>query len=190
MLKSIPKLLIALRFLIAAGLFWAAAHHYSGRLFIVGYCIAITSDIFDGIIARRLGISTPQLRQTDSWADITLFLVLAISTWWLYPAVILAFKVPLLIALLGQLSLFSLCLIKFKKMPSYHTYTAKAWGLGLLVAVISLYGFEVASPLWVAIGLCWINTLEEIVITLLLDEWHCDVLSLFHARNMTRTQSD
>ena len=185
----LPGLLIGFRFTMAALLLWDAADQQAETWFVVGYSLAIASDIFDGIIARRLGASTPQLRQADSWADITLFLVVALSTWWVHPDVILAFRVPLLIALGAQLSLFGLSLAKFQKMPSFHTYTAKAWGLALLIATISLFGFGVAAPLWGAIVLCLINTVEEILMTLMLDEWHCDVLSIFHAQAIREQSS-
>ncbi|MEH2188883.1 MAG: CDP-alcohol phosphatidyltransferase family protein [Nostoc sp.] len=88
------------------------------------------TDVFDGIIARRLKVSTALLRQADSWADICLYLCVAISIWLVYPQVIINFRVPLLSAITIQLILFTISLIKFQKFPSFHTYTAKAWGLG------------------------------------------------------------
>jgi phosphatidylglycerophosphate synthase len=184
MLTAIPSLLVGVRLAIAPLLLFDALDHHTGLAFVVGYILAILSDIFDGIIARRLGVSTAQLRQADSWADIFLFLCLAMSTWLVFPEVILRFRLPLLIAVAAQLSLFSLSLIKFKKFPSFHTYTAKLWGLTLLVAAIALFGFGNAQPLWLAIAFCWINSLEEIAMTLVLPEWQCDVLSLFHALNL------
>lgn len=185
-LAQVPSLFIGFRFVMALLLLWDASDHQTGTWFVVGYSLAIVSDIFDGIIARRLGVSTPKLRQADSWADICLFLVVAVSTWLVHPEVILAFRVPLLIALFAQLSLFGLSLAKFQQMPSFHTYTAKAWGLALLMATISVFGFGVATPLWGAIFLCLLNTTEEILMTLILDEWHCDVLSILHARELRR----
>jgi phosphatidylserine synthase len=182
-LAHLPSLLIGLRFAIAPLLLVDALDHHPGRLFVSGYIIAIFSDIFDGVIARRLGVSTPQLRQADSWADIILFLSVAISTWLVFPQVIIDFKGPLLIAVAAQLSLFSISLVKFKQLPSFHTYTAKVWGLMLLVATIGLFGFGYENTLWLAIILCWINSLEEIIMVLILPEWQCDVLSLFHALN-------
>ncbi|MCU0553127.1 MAG: CDP-diacylglycerol--glycerol-3-phosphate 3-phosphatidyltransferase, partial [Leptolyngbya sp. Prado105] len=106
---------------------------------------------------------------------------LAVSTWFVYPTILLDFKIPLLIAVAAQLLLFSISLIKFRKLPSFHTYTAKAWGLALLIATIALFGFNYAPTLWAAIVLCWINSLEEIAMTLILPSWKCDVLSLFQA---------
>lgn len=184
---QIPSILVGLRFAIAPLLLFDALDHQTGPGFVIGYTIAILSDIFDGIIARRLNISTPQLRQADSWADIFLFLCIAVSTWLVFPQVVQNFKIPLLVATAVQLSLFIVSLIKFRKFPSFHTYTAKAWGLTLLVATIALFGFGYDQTLWLAIALCLINSLEEIVMTLLLPEWQCDVLSLFHALTLRQT---
>ncbi|MGB3207855.1 MAG: CDP-alcohol phosphatidyltransferase family protein [Crinalium sp.] len=185
-IAQIPSILVGVRVAIAPLLVLDALDHDTTIWFVGGYIIAILSDIFDGIIARRLGVSTVQLRQADSWADIFLFICLAISTWLVYPHVLIDFRTPLLLALAAQLILFTISLIKFKKLPSFHTYTAKIWGLMLLIATVSLFGFDYDKPLWLAIVLCWINSTEEIAMTLLLPEWKCDVLSIFHALNLRR----
>jgi CDP-diacylglycerol--glycerol-3-phosphate 3-phosphatidyltransferase len=40
----------------------------------------------------------------------------------------------------------------------------------LVVATVGLFGFEQANLLWLAIALCLINSLEEIIMTLILPE--------------------
>ena len=180
-LSHIPSLLVGMRFAIAPLLVFDALDHQTSSWFIIGYVIAVLSDIFDGIIARRLKVSTTQLRQADSWADICLYLCVAISAWLVYPQVIINFRLPLLSAIAIQLILFAISLIKFQKFPSFHTYTAKVWGLTLLIATVGLFGFSYANTLWLPIMFCWINSLEEIAMTLLLPIWQCDVLSVFHA---------
>jgi phosphatidylglycerophosphate synthase len=180
-MARVPWMLVGLRFVIAPLLLLDALDGKTGGLFMLGYIVAVLSDIFDGIIARRLGVSTVNLRKADSWADISLYLCIAISVWLVYPSVIIAFKVPLLIAIAFQLSLFAFSLLKFGQFPSFHTYTAKAWDISLLVAVVSLFGCDSATVLWGAIGLCLINSIEEIAMTLILPEWTHDVLSFSHA---------
>jgi hypothetical protein len=86
-----------------------------------------------------------------------------------------------------QLTLFAISLIKFRKFPSFHTYTAKTWGLTLLAATIGLFGFGYANTLWLAIVLCWLNSLEEIIMTLVLSTWQCDILSIFHVVELRKT---
>lgn len=185
-LVHIPFALVGIRFAIAPLLLLDALDHQTGAAFVIGYVIAVLSDIFDGVIARQLGGSTAQLRQADSWADICLYLCIAISTWLVFPQAILDFKIPLLIAIVAQFTLFTISLIKFKKFPSFHTYTAKVWGLTLLVATVGLFGFNYDRTLWFSIALCLINSIEEIVMTILLSEWQCDALSLFHAMSIRR----
>jgi phosphatidylglycerophosphate synthase len=186
-LVYIPSLLVGLRLAIAPFLLVDAWDRQISDWFLVGYVIAVLSDIFDGMIARRLGVSTVKLRQADSWADITLYLCIAASAWLVHSSVILDFQVPLLLAIFAQLSLFAICLIKFQKFPSFHTYTAKVWGLTLLIATIGLFGFGYTNTLWLAIGMCIINSFEEIAMTLILPEWECDILSIFAAIDLRRS---
>jgi CDP-diacylglycerol--glycerol-3-phosphate 3-phosphatidyltransferase len=188
-LAHLPSILVGFRFVLAPLLLLDALDHDTSWLFLIGYVLAVLSDIFDGILARRLGVSTAQLRQADSWADIGLYLAIAMSTWLVYPDVIHQFQMPFLLALAAQLSLFAISLIKFQRFPSFHTYTAKIWGLTLLLATVSLFGFGYATPIWLAIALCLINSLEEIAMTLLLPQWQCDILSIFHALNLRQSLS-
>ena len=112
-LSRIPSILVGMRFAIAPLLVFDALDHRTSFWFIIGYVIAVLSDIFDGIIARRLKVSTVRLRQADSWADISLYLCVAISTWLVYPQVIIDFRVPLLSAIAKIL------LCKCSNVPSF-----------------------------------------------------------------------
>lgn len=187
-LADIPGILVGIRFTIAPLLVLDALDGKIGIWFIVGYIIAVLSDIFDGIIARRLGVSTVELRQADSWADICLYSCIAISTWLVHPEAIEAFKIPLLLGIAFQLSLFAISLIKFGKFPSFHTYTAKIWGITLIIATIALFGFNYSKTIWLAIVLCIINSLEEIAMTIILPEWQCDLLSIFEAIELSQSR--
>jgi hypothetical protein len=46
---------------------------------------------------------------------------------------------------------------------------------------VGLFGFDWSAGLWGAIALCIVNSIEEIIMTLILPQWTHDVLSLFHA---------
>ena len=59
-LSHIPSLLVGMRFTIAPLLVFDALDHKTSYWFIIGYIIAVLSDIFDGIISRRLKVSTSQ----------------------------------------------------------------------------------------------------------------------------------
>ena len=100
-LTNIPSFLIGLRFAISPLLLIDALDGSISSWFLFGYIIAVISDIFDGIIARYLKVSTVKLRQADSWADICLYLCVAISVWIIYPQIIIDFQIPLFLAILG-----------------------------------------------------------------------------------------
>jgi phosphatidylglycerophosphate synthase len=182
MVKFIPGILVALRAAIAPFLLYDAIDGAIGVWFIIGYLIGFFSDIFDGVIARRIGASNAQLRQADSWADVCFYTCVFASAWLVHKDAVIAFQVPLLAVVFVQLVWWIVNLVKYGKPASYHTYSAKFWGITLFVATIALFGFNYAGiTLWVAIIAGIIHTLEEIAMTLILPEWKHDVLSIFHA---------
>lgn len=181
MLKQIPFWLVGLRVALGPLLLLNALDGQTDAWFLAGFITGFLSDIFDGVIARRMGTSTAQLRQADSWADVCFYGCIFAATWLVHQETVLAFQVPLLTVVAAQLVLYGLNWIKFGKTPSYHTYTAKAWGIGLCAAVVALFGFGQAGIyLWLAIALALLNSLEEIIMTALLQEWQYDVPSLLH----------
>jgi phosphatidylglycerophosphate synthase len=188
MLQSIPAALVVLRFLIAPYLLWDALDGETGTWFVVAYVVAVLSDILDGVIARRLGVSTAELRQADSWADVCLYICVAASVWLVHPDVAIAFRIPLLSVVLAQLLWLAVNLVKYGKPASYHTYSAKLWGVTLCAATVALFGFNTAGiALWLAIGVGILHSLEEILMTLILPQWTHDVLSLVHALRLRQT---
>jgi phosphatidylglycerophosphate synthase len=181
-LAFIPTSLVILRFLIAPFLLWDAIDGKTSIWFIIAFVVAFLSDIFDGIIARKLGVSNAQLRQADSWADVTLYSCVAASAWLVHRDVVIACRLPLLMLLIAQLIWLIVNLIKYGKPASYHTYLAKFWGITLFVATIAIFGFDSAViPLWISCIAGVIHSLEEIAMTLILPVWTHDVLSVFHA---------
>ena len=96
-LRTIPLLLTALRALLAPVMVALALSRpsMSSAPFMpdtpsmpaFGACLiaAFLSDVFDGIMARRLGIATPRLRRLDSLADSLFYASAAFAAWHLYP---------------------------------------------------------------------------------------------------------
>jgi CDP-diacylglycerol--glycerol-3-phosphate 3-phosphatidyltransferase len=149
-----------------------------------GACLvaAFLSDVFDGVIARRLGIATAGLRRLDSMAD-TLFYVGAVfAAWHLYPQVITGHWVALAVLVALELARYAFDLAKFKREASYHMWSSKLWGLVLFVSFFALLacgytGPWMAAPIWVGI----VADLEGLAISCVLREWQNDVPSLVHA---------
>lgn len=187
MLKYIPLALVIFRAAIAPFLLWDAIDGKTSIWFIIGYVAGFLSDIFDGVIARRIGASDAQLRQADSWADVCFYLCVFASAWLTHRQIVIAFQWPLLAVVFAQLLWWAVNLLKYGKPASYHTYSAKIWGITLFIATIAIFGFDYAGiPLWLTIISALIHTVEEIAMTLLLPEWKHDVLSIFHALRLRR----
>ena len=98
-------------------------------LFGVCLVVAFLSDVFDGIIARRLQIATPALRRLDSIADSLFYLATCWAGWYVLPAGITDY-LPALGVLLGlELIRYGVDFRKFGKEASYHMWSSKLWGI-------------------------------------------------------------
>ena len=187
MLKFIPLTLVIFRAGIAPFLLWDAIDGKTSILFIIGYVAGFLSDIFDGVIARRIGVSNAELRQADSWADVCFYSCVFASAWLTHQETLITFRWLLLTVVFTQLLWWAVNLFKYGKPASYHTYSAKIWGITLFIATVAMFGFDYAGfPLWLTIIAGFIHTVEEIAMTLLLPEWKHDVLSIFHAVRLRR----
>lgn len=190
-IQFLPTALVVFRFVLGPLLLFNAIDGKTNGWFVIGFVAAFLSDIFDGVIARRLGISTARLRKADSWADVCLYLCVGVSAYLVHPEVVVAFKYPLSMVAGVQLLWWIVNLAKYGQPASYHTYSAKAWGVTLFIATIALFGFNyggVTLGLAIAVGI--IHTLEEIAMTFILETWTHDVLSIIHAIRLHRAKSD
>ena len=180
--RMIPLGLTLFRVVVGPLLFLDALDGQTNVWFLAGFTAAILSDIFDGIIARRIGAATPIGGVLDGWADIWFYVWFAAAIALTHPAFYAAFGTPLLLVAVLQVLGWVLDWIKFRSLNSYHAYSTKAFGLGLFVASFLLIAFNTTGlvmMMTMAIGvLC---KLEEIAITCVIPAWQVDVPSVFHA---------
>ena len=186
--SAIPWSLVIFRFLLGPVIAMLALRTetpgiWLGVLFLAGP----VSDIFDGVLARRFGTATPKLRIADTVVDIAFYIFVLIAVgmvnWpairgsiWLIAAVITLECARLVVDL-----------AKFGCIASYHTYTAKIWGMLLMVAVGVLLCFR--SGVWLlTVALIWgiVSELEGLAFSLILREWVHDVKSLPRALAIRR----
>ena len=145
----------------------------------------LLTDIFDGIIARRLNVSTQTLRRLDSTVDQVFFVSFTIATYIQCPGFFLtnAFKLTLLFGIEGLTYL--VCFIKFRKEIATHSIGAKIWTLLLFATLIQVVvqcqsGILFSICFWVGL----FTRLEIIAIILVLKQWTNDVPSIYHALNL------
>ena len=174
---TLPNILTGFRFIAAPVLLWLAWQGY-GIAFMMLLAIAFLTDLLDGFAARLTGQVSPFGATLDSWADMVIYLTIAIGCWWLWPEIVyreLIF-VGLIVAscLLPAFAGFS----KFGRFTSYHTWGVKiaAASMGLTLYVLFLGG--PAWPFRLAAVICILAALEEIALTLLLSEPESNVRSV------------
>jgi CDP-diacylglycerol--glycerol-3-phosphate 3-phosphatidyltransferase len=183
-----PLALTASRLVLGPVLLLVAWRHPEpGPWLAVGVVVGFLTDLFDGIVARRLGVSTPNLRRFDSQTDLVFWLCVLgcvfvarpaiAAAQWGYPAGILALEA----------AIYVISIRKFGREACTHAYSAKAWAVlavGVFVAVLGFGEADYALPvLFITYAVSW---LDVVAIILILPEWRSDVPSFYHARLVRR----
>jgi len=185
--RLIPAFLIACRFVLGPLLLLAALEGRAEVWFGPGLAAAVASDIFDGVIARRLGVATARLREADSWVDNWFCLCIAASTWLAHRRDVVALA-PLIAAwLLTDWLALGFDWLKFRRFAAYHALSSKLAGLLLFAAVFALFVLGSRLLLGLALGVAILSHLERMAITALMPRWTPDIPSVRHALKLKRT---
>ena len=142
--------------------------------------LGVLSDIFDGIIARRLGVATVRLRQFDSRADVVFWLSMVVAVHLMHPTLTRT-TWPLIATLAAMEAInHAFSFARFGREASPHHYLSKAFGLALWGLFIHLFLTGQAGwPLYAAFTIGVLSQVEAFAITARLREWRCDVPSVF-----------
>ncbi len=144
--------------------------------------LGILSDIFDGIIARKLSVSSEKLRRMDSQTDLIFWLCTAWCSWLLNPEIIIENKFSIIIIFTMEALTYVISILKFGKETCTHAILSKLWGITLLVAFTGLIGFGYAGFTFAsAIIFGIIGHVDVFLIIFLLPKWTHDVPSCYHA---------
>jgi CDP-diacylglycerol--glycerol-3-phosphate 3-phosphatidyltransferase len=190
----VPIALIGFRFTLAiVCLLLAVLRRFftaPGWVFVLILIAAVLSDIFDGVIARRTGVASARLRRLDSQTDLVFWSSAGIAAMLLHPAIVRAqgWEFAALIGL--ELCCYGVSFARFGKETCTHAYSAKAYGLALLLGLTSVLGFDRGGwPIDVMFTAGLIAGLDVILIVLLLPCWAHDVPTFYHAWTI-RTADD
>ena len=185
LLKKSPYLLILFRFLLAPTILWVAykAEEPTARLWIVVFIVlGLLSDIFDGIIARYMGVCTVAMRRMDSQTDLIFWLSVGVACYHLNPTLIAAYRYEIIALFVMEGLCYGVSFWRFGKETCTHALLSKLWGVCLLVSFISLIGFGYGGfPLLLAVYWGLFSQLDVILIILLLPKWQNDIPSSYHA---------
>ena len=182
-MKYIPITLIYLRLFIGFALLLLSFSFIEnfGAISVTLITIGLVSDIFDGMIARRLNISTVKLRRLDSTIDQIFWCLIGISAFIKFPD-FFHHNYPEILLLFGvEAVTYIISFIKFRKEVATHAIFSKIWTLILFATLIELF---IAGNSTVLFQICFyvglITRLEIIAILFILKEWTNDVPSIFH----------
>ncbi len=184
-LLTLPNLLTCFRFFSAPAILFFAWSG-DGDLFLLLLAITFLSDLLDGMAARLLGQESEFGAVLDSWADLLVYITIAISTWWLWPGVIKRELWYVVITILSYLLPVAAGLYKFHAVTSYHTWLVKCAVASMGIALFLLFIFEFVWPFRIAAFICLAAAVEEIAITYHLSELRSNVRSFWHLRKTLR----
>lgn len=183
-MKKLPYLLIATRFILAPVILLLAflKGMESGFLIVSLMYFGLLTDIFDGIIARKVGVSSEKLRRMDSQTDLVFWLSLGFAAYLLNPELIKNEWRGVLLIIIMEALCYMVSIWKFGKETCTHAFLSKMWGLSLLIAFTYLIGFQQTGwAFYLTVGLGFVSHIDVILIILLLPKWQYDVPSSYHA---------
>jgi phosphatidylglycerophosphate synthase len=154
--------------------------------FLVGLAASLLSDGADGFVARRSGAVSALGARLDSLGDLATYTTLPLFAWWLWPDILRAQALAIAAAVLAYVAPLAAALLRFGRLPSYHTWAAKGTSVWMAGALFLLFSGGPAWPFHVGVGLLVLESAEEIAITVALPEWKSDVRTFWHATREKR----
>lgn len=180
---SIPFALTTLRLVLGPVALACALNGVARIVFLPILLTGLLSDIYDGVLARRFGVSTPFIRRYDSLTDVVYYLFILGSAWVLARGLIVDSRLMILALLISEAAGIAVSFAKFGCMPATHTYLAKTYGLALFAVFVAV--LCQGGPWWIVNALGGIGlaaNAEILAILLLSKQAPVDVLSIFHYR--------
>lgn len=185
--KRIPWILIYLRFALTFVAIAFGYYHILGLWYILLLCITAATDYYDGVLARKYGVETAAIRQWDSIADTIFFLGVLIGMWIAYPGIYKQYKEGIYAVILLEVIRYIYDLAKFRRGASYHAYSAKIFGVTLLIATIAIMGFGISFPFFpVALVMGLASGLEGLLMSVVLRQWTYNVKHIGVALKLRR----
>ncbi len=172
------------RFVLGFIIIYLSWHQPSSyRYIIVAIMIwAIISDIFDGIIVRRLNISTKRLRRLDSFIDQVFWICTLVGAFNMCRTFFESNYMKFFIILSLEGLTYFISFLRFRKEVATHAILSKFWTLTILGTLIQIV---LSCSSVMVFNVCFyfgiLTRIEIIAILLILKEWTNDVPSFYHA---------
>lgn len=172
------RLLIAVFLLATSFLHWP----FYSLMAVILFSVGLLTDVFDGIIARRLGVSSQKMRRLDSGVDQVFWCFSAIAAFVHCPSFFYENYIKLAVLIGTEIAAYCVSYIKFRKEVATHAIASKIWVLlifATLAQVMAVCSAPVLFEWCFYVGI--ITRLEIICILLVLKTWASDVPTVYHA---------
>ena len=178
-MERIPNMISGIRILCAPILLFLAWEGYR-KAFIVLLLASLVSDAIDGYIARKFSVSSKVGTRLDSLGDMAIYLTVPICAWWLWPQILKQEALFVFIAIAAYVVPLIAGLIKFRKIPSYHTLGAKIAAVFMSTAILLMFLTEFTWIFRIAAIFQVVVACEEVLITIQLPRLQSNVKSFWH----------
>jgi CDP-diacylglycerol--glycerol-3-phosphate 3-phosphatidyltransferase len=158
---------------------------------LVAWAVALVfTEWLDGFLARGWRSETEMGARLDTVADAFFYSSLVVGVFVLRPQLIGREFIWIASAIVSYACSCFASWLKFRRLPSYHTWAAKgAWVIVGIGAVCLLMEWSV-WPLKISMVWVVLTNVEAVAITLVLPASRVDVPSVWHARGRTATTND
>ena len=167
-------------------LLWLGERELFTWFLLFSYC----TDMIDGFLARKLKITSARGSQLDSLGDQITFVIGLIGLLVFELGFMKENYLLILIALISYNIQMIMAYRKYGKATSFHTYLAK---LSAMVQGVFILWVLFFSPIYwlfygmIALGL--LETIEEIILIFMYNEWVADIKGIYWALKDKRRQT-
>ena len=177
-LKLLPNQITLIRIVLIPFLVYFA-YREELVLFLVLYIIASLSDLFDGLAARKMGISSEFGSIFDASADMLLVFTMIPVLYFLAPAILSKYLMVIGVIIAMALVRILIVAIKFKGKAALHLYTGKASMVALFFGMLLLLLTGIDYLIVCFLVLVILDLIEEIAIMLTRATLDLDTKSIF-----------
>ena len=159
-------------------LIWMDQQLFFTWLLLISYC----TDAIDGFLARKLKITSPRGSQLDSFGDQVTLIIGLIALFYFETDFITKNLFIILIAFVPYIIQMLIAYFKYGKATAFHTYLAKISAIVQSIFILwSLFFNPEYALFYVMIIIGILETIEEIALIYMYDQWASDVKGIYWA---------
>ncbi len=144
--------------------------------------VSYSTDAIDGFLARKLKISSARGSQLDSFGDQITLIVGLIGLYVFETDFIKTNLVLIVFVFVPYIIQMIIAFFKYEKATAFHTYLAKLSAILQSVFILfSLFFYPEYILFYIMISIGILETLEEIILIFMYDNWTPDVKGIYWA---------